>query len=210
MITVSIVDDDSRLCLLVTRALAGNEELSLASTHPTAEHALLEIPLRKPDVVLMDINLPGMSGIECIRRLRGISPPVPSRILILSGHDHDRLVFEALKEGADGYLSKDTLSTSDLSDAIKNVVSGGVPMTPNIARKVLNHFRRPASNLDDLSAREIDVLDHLAQGLPYKQIASRLGISLDVVRRHIKSIYRKLQVHSRTEATVRYLRRQDR
>jgi DNA-binding NarL/FixJ family response regulator len=209
MTTVSIVDDDSKFRELLACALNGNPRIQLLSTHRTAEDALLEIPLHKPDVILMDIRMPGASGIECVRHLRKIIPAVPSRILILSAHDQDPLVFEALKAGADGYLSKDKISHADLCEAITQAVSGRAPMTPNIARKVLDHFRQPTSTLSGLSQREIDVLDHLAQGLAYKQIGTQLGMSLDVVRRHIKSIYVKLHVHSRTEATVRYLRRHD-
>jgi DNA-binding NarL/FixJ family response regulator len=206
MLTVSIIDDDSRLCLLLTRALSKSNEIHIVSTHHTGEAALLEIPLLRPSVALIDIKLPGMNGIDFIRHLQRFRLPVLPAILILTGHEDESLVFDALKAGADGYLSKDRTSTAELSQAIKQVGAGGGVMSPNIARKVLEHFRNPTSCFAELSAREFDVLDNLVEGLLYKQIATKLGISMDTVRRHIKSIYGKLQVHSRTEAAVRYLR----
>ena len=209
MITVSIVDDDSNLCLILTKALCRGTRFEVISTHPTAEAALFEIPLRKPDVVLMDIKLPGISGIECIRRLRRIHPPVPSRVIILSGHHDEALIFEALKAGADGYLSKNDISTPHLCESIQQVLSGGAPISPNIARKVLEHFRRPVSPLVNLSNRESEVLDKLSDGLMYKEIASVLSISLNTVRRHVGSIYDKLHVQSRSQAAARYHQQKD-
>jgi DNA-binding NarL/FixJ family response regulator len=153
----------------------------------------------------MDILMPGMTGPEFVRHLRKVRPPLPSRILFLTDHDDDHLVFEALKVGADGYLSKSKISIAQLSDAIRQVSSGEASITPNIARKLIENFRRPASRLEGFSDREEEVLAQLAGGLMYKEIASKLCISLNTVRQHVRSIYDKLKVQSRTQATLRYL-----
>lgn len=177
-----------------------------AGTYASGEEALKEIPLIQPDVVLMDINLPGISGIECTARLKQRLPRV--QILVVTVHaDNDR-VFSALQAGASGYLLKRTGAT-ELLEAIQDVTRGGVPMTGEIARKVIASFRRPAPvPMEDarLTPREQDILVLLTQGYANKEIADRLAVSFDTVRTHLCHIYEKLHVRSRTEAATKYLR----
>ena len=209
MISISIVEDDIDFCELLVRALSKGENIRIASRHASAEEALKEIPLRCPDVVLMDIKLPGMSGIECLRRLRGSHPSLRSRVLILTEYEDSDLVFEALKAGARGYLLKDKVLLKDLWVMIQDVSVGGAPMSPSIACKVVRYFEQSAerSNLTGgLSVREGEILDILSHGLMYKEIADRLNISLDTVKKHVGAIYKKLHVHTRTEATWHYFK----
>jgi DNA-binding NarL/FixJ family response regulator len=177
-----------------------------AGTFPSAEEALKHIPLVQPDVVLMDINLPGMSGIECTARLKEQLPRI--QILVVTVHaDNDR-VFSALQAGASGYLLKRT-RPAELLESIREVTYGGVPMTGEIARKVIAAFRRPATpSLEDarLTRREEEILVLLTQGYSNKEIAARLAVSFDTVRTHLCHIYEKLHVRSRTEAATKYLR----
>jgi DNA-binding NarL/FixJ family response regulator len=177
------------------------------STHRTAEEALEQLPRLKPGVVLMDINLPGMSGIEAVRQLKERIPD--TLFLMLTVYDDGDRIFESLKAGASGYLLKRTPGNK-LLNAIRDLWSGGSPMSSQIARKVVQFFSSMPSSpseLDTLTSREQEVLDHLARGRLYKEIADVLGISLDTVRKHLQSIYNKLHVHSRTEAVVKYLKR---
>ncbi len=207
MITVCVVDDDDSFCALLQAALAPCESIRLCGIHSSAEEALREVPRQKPAVVLLDVRLPGMDGIECLRQFRKLSPQPPSRFLVLSGYDDDQLVFEALQAGANGYLSKHHALSRDLPLAIQDVAGGDAVMSPNIARKVIERVQAPDALLNALSSRELEVLAALADGLMYKEIATRLSISLNTVRRHVGAIYSKLQVQSRTQATLRYLRR---
>src|SRR6266478_4251277 len=145
MTMISIVEDDETFCHLMIRNLSRSRSIRISSIHPNAEEALEEIPQRRPDVVLMDIKLPRMDGIECVRRLKAISPELPSRVLMLTEYEDSELVFGALKAGADGYLLKDRNSTKEILGAIKDVLSGGAPMSPGIARKVIRYFQAPSS-----------------------------------------------------------------
>src|SRR6266542_1577940 len=138
--TVSLVEDDTSFSLLLTRALSRSKSIEIISVHSNAEEALRQLPRRNPDVVLMDIKLPGMNGIECLRRLRDLSPAVLCHVLVLTEHEDSGLVFEALKAGASGYLLKDRISVRELSAALGDVAAGGAVMSPNIARKVMNYF----------------------------------------------------------------------
>jgi DNA-binding NarL/FixJ family response regulator len=167
--------------------------------HPDAESALARIPGERPEVALVDLHMPGMGGVECIARLAGLDPaPIP---LVLTTFDDSNLLFDALKAGACGYLLK-TASPAEVAEAIHQVRAGGSPMSLRIARKVVNHFRRQAKPAAPsvLSVREQEVVDQLATGARYKEIASNLGVSIETVRSHIKNIYGKLHVNSRTEA----------
>jgi DNA-binding NarL/FixJ family response regulator len=205
-IKVAIVDDDegirTSLAALIRRAPA----LRLAGDYPDAEVALRKIPRRPPNVVLMDINLPGMNGVECVRQLKGLLPNV--QVLMLTVYEDSDSLFNSLKAGASGYLLKRTASTR-LLEAIHDVYEGGSPMTPQLARRVVQYFSRPAegrSSVSNLTPGERDFLDQLANGYAYKEIADRMKISIDTVRSYVRTVYEKLHVHSRTEAVVKYLR----
>jgi DNA-binding NarL/FixJ family response regulator len=169
----------------------------------TAEEALASLPRSKPDVVLMDIHLPGISGIECTLRLKQLLPEV---LIVTVCSDADR-VFEALKAGASGYLLKST-PPSEFLAAISDVTNGRAPMTGEIARLVIESFRQPAPPTPEsvgLTQREEECLRLLARGASNKEIAQKMGVSASTVHFHLKSIYNKLHVRSRTEATLRYL-----
>ena len=196
-------DDDVRKSLAVL--LNGTAGFECVSTHRSAEDALAVIPGHRPDVVLMDIHLPGQSGIECVRQLKARLPA--THFLMLTMYEDSKLIFQSLGAGASGYLLKRT-PPAKLMEAIQEMQAGGAPMSGAIARIVVQHFQdrlAPAAATDSLSPREREVLDLLAKGHRYKEIAERLGISFDTVRAHLRNIYDKLQVRSRTEAVVKYL-----
>jgi len=170
----------------------------------SAESALAGLPALKPDVVLADINLPGLSGIECVRALK---PQLPStHFIMLTVYEDADHIFDALAAGAVGYLLKRT-PRDELFAALKDVRSGGSPMSSNIARKVVQSFQRPPSetNAAKLSPREREVLDKLAAGFLYKEIADAMGLSLPTVNTYVRRIYEKLHVHSRSQAVARYV-----
>lgn len=206
-ITVALVEDDERiresLSLLISRAPG----FAVVGVYEDAETALAKIPLCHPRVVLMDINLPGMSGIECVRALRALLPTV--RIVMLTVYDEADFLFNSLKAGASGYLLKRAPS-SRILEAITEAQLGGMPMTRQMAGKVAQYFHEFAtatSEVQQLTPRERDTLAQLAEGYRYKEIADHLGIRLDTVREYVRGIYDKLHVSSRTEAVVKYLRR---
>jgi len=206
-IQVAIVEDDEEIRESLTALIGRSPAFRLAGSYASAESALDDIPRKKPQVVLMDINLPGMDGVECVRRLKAVLPAVQI-IMNTVYEDSDRL-FQSLRAGASGYLLKRT-SSAKMLDAIYEVQQGGSPMTPQLARRVVQHFQQVKTNEDDLTKltpRERDVLDQLAQGYRYKEMTDNLGISIDTVRFNIRNIYEKLHVHSRTEAVVKYLGR---
>jgi DNA-binding NarL/FixJ family response regulator len=206
-IKVAIVDDDegirSSLATLIRRAAA----FQLTGDYPDAETAIKEIPRNPPDVVLMDINMPGMKGMECVRQLKLQLPAV--QFLMLTVYEDSDSLFASLKSGASGYLLKRTASAR-LLEAIRDVHAGGAPMTPQLARRVVQFFTKPAaaqaSPVSLLTAGEKEFLDQLANGYAYKEIADRMKISIDTVRSYVRTVYEKLHVHSRTEAVVKYLR----
>lgn len=178
--------------------------IDCVAIYPTAEEALRNVMTEKPDVALVDVNLPGASGIECVARLKELCPSV--LCLILTMYEDAPVIFDALKAGACGYLLKRT-PPEEIAAAIVQAQAGGSPMSPQIARQVVNYFHRSprADGLSVLTAREREVLELLATGSLYKEIAARLGMSFDTVRTHLRNIYEKLHVHSRTEAVVKYL-----
>ena len=211
MINVSIVEDDAQLRATLSRYLAAQPGFRCASAYPNAEAALADIPRVRPDVVLMDINLPGLDGIECVSRLRQHMPTL--RIIMLTVFEEGEQVFKALSAGAFGYLVKSSRPTKIL-EAIREVHAGGSPMSGNIARKVVQSFQARAaaqaaatSETDSLSARELEVLQALSCGHTYKQIAADLAISIGTVRTYIQRIYEKLHVHSHTEAVMKFARK---
>ena len=203
-IKVSIVDDDKDLRSSLATLIRGTESLRLVGSYPNAKTASQEIPRNPPDVVLMDINMPGMAGIECVRELKSKLPKV--QFLMLTVYEDGDSLFNSLKAGASGYLLKRTAS-ADLLQAIRDVHAGGSPMTPQLARRVVQFFTQLQGEprVADLSPGERDFLNLLAKGYVYKEIAERMGITTHTVRYYVRTVYEKLHVHSRTEAVVKYL-----
>src|SRR5258708_7133709 len=206
-IRVAIVDDDEGIRTSLAALIRRASFLRLTGDYPAAETALKEIPRRPPDVVLMDINLPGISGVECARQLKTALPSI--QFLMLTVYEDSDSLFNSFKAGASGYLLKRTASAR-LLEAIRDVHAGGAPMTPQLARRVVQFFTKPAaaqtSPVSLLTAGEKECLDQLANGYAYKEIADRMNISIDTVRSYVRTVYEKLHVHSRTEAVVKYLR----
>jgi DNA-binding NarL/FixJ family response regulator len=205
-ITVSIVEDDARVRESLSRLISRAEGFKCVSHYPDAESALADIPQRKPEVVLMDINLPGMSGIDAVAQLKGACPEI--QVVMLTVYENTDQIFRALASGASGYLLKQT-PPEELLSAVKEVHRGGSPMTSHIARKVVQSFQQPAQTnkpMEGLSPREQEVLEYLAKGFLYKEIADQLSISFETVHTYIRRIYEKLHVRSRTEAVAKYLR----
>jgi DNA-binding NarL/FixJ family response regulator len=206
-ITVSIVEDNEQLRGTLARVLNRSDGFRCLSQYGDAESAIQGLPRDRPQVVLMDINLPGMNGVECVRQLKLLVPEL--QIMMLTVYEDTENIFNALAAGASGYLLKRTKS-AELLDAIREVQRGGSPMTTHIARKVVQSFQRagPASkSTEELSQREQEVLDCLSQGFVYKEIAEKLGISYETVHTYIRRIYEKLQVRTRTEAVAKFLKR---
>ena len=205
-INVSIVEDSDKFRETLARVLNRAEGFRCLSHYPSAEEALKALPTDKPEVVLMDINLPGINGVECVRQLKQLMPTV--QVMMLTVYEDTENIFNALAAGATGYMLKRT-SRDELLEAIREVHRGGSPMTTHIARKVVLSFQRPtptASPTETLSPREQEVLDCLAKGFLYKEIAEKLSISYETVHTYIRRIYEKLQVRTRTEAVAKFLR----
>jgi DNA-binding NarL/FixJ family response regulator len=206
-IKVVIVEDQAWLRENLAREINSDPDLHCVNAYRTAEAALRGIPHDAPDVVLMDINLPGMDGVECVKRLKTLWPEV--RCLMLTVYEESEKIFNSLLAGASGYLLKRT-STGELLEAIRQVHGSGSPMSSSIARKVVAYFNQIGAAKDDsvaaLSPREQQVLELLAKGSAYKDIAHQLSLSLETVRMNVKHIYAKLHVHSRGEAAAKYLR----
>jgi DNA-binding NarL/FixJ family response regulator len=206
-IRVSIVDDEVDLRENIAGFVDSSKGFRCVGVHGSAEEALVNVPKEKPDVVLMDINMGGMNGIECVRLLK---PKLPAtQIVMLTVFDDTEKIFSALAAGASGYLLK-RLAPAKLLEAIRDVHEGGSPMSAPIARKVVQSLQpvpaAPGAETIALSPREREVLDGLAEGQAYKQIADKLGVSIHTVRNYIRRIYEKLHVCSRTEAVAKYLR----
>ena len=204
-ITVAIVEDNAGICEELRQIVSQAPGFSCVCVCRNAQAALRKIPACHPDVVIMDIQLPDSSGIECTAHLK---PRLPNtQVLMFTICDDNEQIFAALKAGAVGYLLKDS-KPEELLDAIRETVNGGAPMTAEIARKVINSFHRTSAQIDEfeqLTSREDEILELFSQGLLCKEIADRLGISLETVNSHRKNIYRKLHVRSRTEAVIKYL-----
>lgn len=205
-IKVSIVEDDAWIRENLASRIGQTEGFICAGAYRTGEEAITRLPAQAPDVILMDINLPKMNGIECVRQLKGLIPT--AQILMLTVYEDSDKIFNSLLAGASGYLLKRT-PQAEILDAIADVHRGNSPMTGHIARKVVQYFNQRGggiSEVEKLSAREREVLDYLARGVSYKEIAAALTVSIDTVRVHIKGIYGKLHVHSRGEAVAKYFR----
>lgn len=207
-ISVSIVEDNRFIRAGWEAALRSVPDFEVLGSHGSCEEALQDSTLDDSDVILMDIGLPGMSGIEGVKRIKERRPG--STIVMCTVHDDDHNVFDAICAGAVGYLLKKT-PPDELVNAIRDAATGGSPMTPNIARKVLSSFQKSptksADRDDDLSEREREILAQMAQGKSYAAIARDTFLSLDGIRYHIRHIYEKLQVHSRGEAVASALKR---
>jgi DNA-binding NarL/FixJ family response regulator len=213
---ITLVEDDSGIRATLSGMINETPGFHCLETYPDAESALKGIPYNRPDVVLMDINLPGMSGVDCVGKLKAAAPGLP--VLMLTVYDDSDMVFKSLMAGADGYLLKRT-SREKLLESIQESLSGGAPMSRQIARRVIQFFHEmrqkpdpaPATkmdieNLESLTEREYEILANLAKGFTYKEIATAVSISVETVRSHIRKIYEKLQVHSRTEAVLKFVK----
>ena len=204
-IRVSIVEDNRGTRENLVELLGRSPALRCVGAHPDGEQALECIPAEHPDVVLMDINLPGMSGVECVGHLKAQMPKL--QVLMLTTYEESELIFDSLRKGASGYLLKN-MPPKEILQAVEQVHAGGSPMSMQVARKVVSHFqqiKQPASEVEQLSGREQEILALLARGYLYKEIADQLAISPSTVRAHLHTIYGKLHVQSRTQAVVKFL-----
>jgi DNA-binding NarL/FixJ family response regulator len=207
-VRVCVVEDDSVIREQLIHQIERAPGFTFLSSHRSAENALEEIPGQKPDVVLMDINLPKMSGIDCVRHLKGQLPT--THFVMLTVYEDADAIFKSLLAGAVGYLLKGRSgSGTQVLEALRDASRGGSPLNSLIARKIVQHFHHQPTHSGaehPLSAREREVLELLSKGLPYKEIADMLGVNIETVRKHCHNIYERLQVSSRTEAVVKYLR----
>lgn len=200
MINVGIIEDEEYIRESLTLLINGSDGFTCEHTYETAEEAIDKIPLLNLDVVLIDIQLPGMNGINCITELK--SKCDSTQFLMCTSYEDSNLIFNALKAGASGYIVKST-KPSKLIEAISEIYHGGSPMSSQIARKVVNSFHTNSTEnreLQKLTEREKEILHLLSQGLRYKEISEKLFLSTETVRTHIRNIYEKLHVHSRTKA----------
>jgi DNA-binding NarL/FixJ family response regulator len=203
--TIALVEDDESLRETLADILSSSPVWKLVAAYPSAEAALDSMKVGCPDVVLMDIQLPGMSGIECVAKLKEIHPE--AQVLMVTVYDNNDRIFDALAAGASGYLLKRD-APAKLLESLDDLLAGGSPMSSAIARKVVQHFQTaPAAKNEDhnLTPREKQILELLVKGGLYKEIAWDLGIGVETVRTHLHNIYAKLHVRTRTEAVVKYL-----
>jgi DNA-binding NarL/FixJ family response regulator len=207
ILRVSIVEDDNVVREQLVHLLEGAPGFVCVSRHRSAEEALEQLPAYAPDVVLMDVNLPKMSGIDCVRNLKGIMPR--TEYVMLTVYEDADVIFKSLLAGAVGYLLKGRSgSGSQVLEAVRDAARGGSPLNSLIARKIVQYFHHQRVHVgkeQPLSAREREVLELLSKGLPYKEIADMLGVGIETIRKHCHNIYEKLQVSSRTEAVVKFL-----
>jgi len=206
-INVAIVEDNDEIREGLGVLINGSTGFRCVASYPNAEEALEDLPDEPPDVVLMDIHLPKMSGIECVARLKERLPQL--QIMMLTVYEDDDLVFKSLVAGATGYILKKT-PPAELLEAIQVLYNGGSPMSNQIARKVVEAFRqmgKSSQETENLSERETEILSYLSKGYHDKEIADTLFISVETVRTHLRNIYKKIHVRSRTEAALKYLGR---
>lgn len=202
---VALVEDQRDTRESWSRLISSFPDFTCISASASAEEALRVIPVEKPDVILMDVFLPRMSGIECTSRLKAMLPGIP--IVMLTASDEDEILFLALESGADGYLLKRT-KPAELRAALLDVLSGGAPMSSEIARHVVASFRRKSGGVDPsvaLTNREEEILVLLTKGYANKEIADHLNLSIETIRSHLKNIYTKMHVRSRAEAVAHYM-----
>jgi DNA-binding NarL/FixJ family response regulator len=201
---VAVVEDVEGIRTEVVQLIESFEGFACVQVCTNAEEALKVLPAQAPDIILMDIYLPRMSGIECTLRLKECLPSC--QIVMLTSSDEEDLVFRALEAGADGYLLKDC-APEELRQGLLDVRRGGVPMTSGIARRVVQFFRHRAKGSDELrslSQRETEVLGLIARGLSTKEIGDRLSLTVETIRTYVKNVYQKMHVHSRAEAVAKY------
>jgi DNA-binding NarL/FixJ family response regulator len=206
-INVSLVEDIPGVRQRLAELLNEVPGMRCVGAHGTGEEAVEKIPLEAPDVALVDVHLPGMSGIECVSKLKTQMPKL--QILMLTRFEQSDLIFNSIRAGASGYLLKST-PPDELVQAVEQVYAGGAPMSMQIARKVVDHFRQiqqPSSDVETLTQREQEILELLAKGYYYKEISDNLSISYNTVRTHLQHIYEKLHVQSRTAAVLKFLGR---
>jgi DNA-binding NarL/FixJ family response regulator len=204
MTTLAIVEDNKTIRESLAEFVQADPELSCVCTCATAEEALKVLPKHQPGIVLMDIQLPKMSGIECTAQLKQLLPA--AQIIMVTVYEDTERIFKALRAGACGYLLK-RCTPEELISAIREVRLGGAPMAREIARKVIASFQEPlvtAAEVEDLSPREREILELLAEGFPNKEIAGRMGVTDGTVRWHLRHVYHKLHVRSRTEAALKF------
>lgn len=203
-ITVCIVEDNTDIRQALEQIISMSDEYRLLASYASAEEAIIGIPLQQPMVVMMDINLGGMSGIECVRELKPRYPDI--LFMMCTVYEEDEKIFEALAAGANGYILKKT-APGKLLEAVKELYEGGAPMSSQIARKVVSTFsgrNNMGSHMSSLSNRENEILELLAKGLLYKEISAHLGIAQETVRKHVYHIYEKLHVNNRIEAVNKF------
>lgn len=206
-IKISFVEDRPEIMEFLVAAFSKTEDFQCQQQYKNAEEAILFLPKSDSKVVIVDIGLPGKSGVECVRQVKALRPDIQFMMYTIFDKDDD--IFESLKAGASGYLLK-TPNEEKVLEAVREMLSGGAPMTPAIARRVTEFFfggRSVVKEMELLSDREKEVLDHLSRGLFYKEIGEQLGISIGTVKQHIHNIYQKLHVDNRTEAINIYLGR---
>ena len=204
MTRIAIVEDNRIIRESLAEFVQADPECQCVCACGTAEEALKVIPKHQPEIVLMDIQLPDISGIECTAQLKQLLPSV--QIIMVTVYEDTERIFKALRAGACGYLLK-RCTSEELISAVREVRQGGVPMSREIARKVIASFREPltaAGQVEDLSPREREILELLADGFPNKEIAGRLGLTDGTVRWHLRHVYNKLHVRSRTEAALKF------
>ncbi|MCU0332228.1 MAG: response regulator transcription factor [Ignavibacteriaceae bacterium] len=204
-ISVVIVEDDAQIREGISALIKSANEFSLKGAYAECHSLLAELDNILPDVFLMDISMPGMTGIECAAKIKSIYPAV--NIVMLTVYENDSQIFDSLRAGASGYILKNT-PLEQILDAIKDVNAGGAPMTPSIAKRVLGFFNETGQKTIEynLTLREKEILHELVNGLSYKKIAETLFISIDTVRSHIKNIYYKLHVSSKSGAVAKALK----
>jgi DNA-binding NarL/FixJ family response regulator len=206
-IRVAIVEDNDKIRGGLAGIIDGSDGFECSAAYESAEEALRLLPAYKPDVVLMDIQLPKMSGIECVEKLKAHIPDI--QVMMLTVYEDDEKVFKSILAGASGYILKRT-PPAELLEAIRELHEGGSPMSDQIARKVVQAFQQMGTSskeTENLSEREMEILSYLAKGYHDKEIADKLFLSIKTVRTHLRNIYKKLHVRSRTEAVLKYLRK---
>lgn len=204
-VVISFIEDRKDVLEFLAESFAKDQRFTVRGQYTSAEEAITFLPQSETNVAIVDINLPGKSGIECVREIKKKRPEM--LFMMFTVIEHENELFESLKVGADGYLLK-TTDEEELIDAVQELLAGGSPMTPSIARKVTRYFReQKKKGLPELSRRENEVLEKLANGLSYREIGTQLNITEGTVKQHIHKIYSKLHVSNRTEASLKWWQR---